>query len=489
MEMEKTNNSQNSVPQSPSQSAHVRSVFALLIAAVFLDVIDFSIVQIALPTIRDQFPVSLPEIQWIVGAYGLTLAGFLLLSGRAGDIYGQKRLFIFGVALFTVASMAGGLAPSLIFLIVARAVQGIGAAISTVTSLAMFTIIFPEGNRRNKALGIVVAVLSAGFAAGTLAGGVLTEFFGWRSVMFVNVPIGILTVIFSSKYMPRTRGRLKNSHLDLLGGLAITSGILLFVYALTNAANVGFSSLETLLPLGLSILTLVGFVIIESRSEAPLLPPSFLRRGAILVANVLGLILATASGGLGFVLTIYMQQILGYSALSTGLAFFPAAMVFLFIGGWGSPRLVNRLGAKRVLLVSMILVVLGNAFLTQISVHGNFLSVMPGMILWSMGASIGFPALYIVALTGTKPGEEGLASGLITTSQRVGFPLGLAFLLTVASLVSPYADPNTSAATIVAGFRYAFVAATALSVLGLTIVFKIKSEKTHENRNAVGITA
>jgi predicted MFS family arabinose efflux permease len=371
----------------------------------------------------------------------------------------------------------GGLAPNFLFLVASRAIQGIGAAISTVTALAIFATIFPEGDRRNKALGILVAILSAGFAAGSITGGVLTAAFGWRSVMFVNVPIGAATVFFSLKYLKGREGRLQNRHLDLFGGLLSTIGIMLFVYALTNAATDGFLSLQTLLPLVLSCAVLLGFLVVESRSKAPLMPLGVLRRGMIMAANVLGLILASASGGLGFILTIYMQQVLGYSALSTGLAFLPAAVIFLVVGGWGSARLLNRLSVKTILLLSMTLVIIGNALLTQISESGSFVGVEPGMIFWSLGASIGFPVLYIVALSGTKPGEEGLASGLITTSQRVGFPLGLAILISISSLAGtqPIGSGGDSLAQVVAGFRYAFVGATILSIVGLIIVLLLRN--------------
>jgi MFS family permease len=350
------------------------------------------------------------------------LAGFLLLSGRAGDIYGQKKLFVIGVSLFSVASLAGGLAPSLLSLVISRAIQGVAAAISTVTALAIFAQIFPEGNARNRALGFFVAVLSAGFAAGSLTGGVLTATFGWRSVMFVNVPIGIVTAALSVKYLPQTGGFVKVKHLDLWGGLSATGGILLFVYALTNAATDGLGSVATLLPLGLAVLVLVGFLAIESRSKAPLVPLMFLRRGVFLAANIIAPIVAAASGGLGFLITIYMQQVLGYSALSTGLAFLPSALVFLVVGGWGSSWFVSHLGVKRVLLLSLSLIIVGNVLLTQIPVNGSFLAIEPGSILWALGASIGFPAIFIAALTGLKPGEEGLAD-----FSACRFPVGFGF--------------------------------------------------------------
>ena len=473
----------------PKVASRVRLVFALVISAVFLDVIDFSIVQVALPSIRTEFLVSLAESQWIVGVYGITMAGFLMLSGRAGDVYGQKKLFVFGVVLFTVASLVGGLAPSLLALVISRAVQGIGAAISSVTALSIFVALFPEGKERNRALGVFVAVLSAGFAAGSISGGVLTMGLGWRSVMFVNVPIGTVVAILSRRFLPEASGRAAIRHLDLAGALTVTSGLMLLVYALTNAASDGFLSIPTLVPLVVALVVLSAFLVIESRSKAPLLPLGFLRRGSVLNANVLALLLTTSMVGPGFLLTIYMQQILGYSPLYAGLAFLPPALIFFFAGGWGSSRIVNRFGVRRVLIGSTALVAVGLALLTGISVGGSYLGMLPGILVWSLGASIGLPALSIAALAGTQPGEEGLASGLISTSQRVGFPLGLAVLLTVVGAVDPApigADLSASAAAVVMGFRFAFLAAAVLAVVAVALAFRIKEMRGPTEGAAAG---
>src|SRR5215472_12986884 len=277
--------------ESPSRlfSSRARLILALIIIASFLDVVDFSIVNIALPAIRTDLSVSIPESQWVVGAYGLTLAGFLMLSGRAGDIYGQKKLFIAGIVTFTVSSLTAGFAPSLVILITSRTVQGIGAAMTSATAFAILAETFPEGPERNRAIGRLVAFLSAGFAAGTIAGGVLTAAFGWRSVMFVNVPIGIAASILSWRFLPKTGGQATIRHLDLRGALSVTSGLMLMVFALTNAATSGFTSLWTSIPLGLSAAILAFFVYTEYRSGAPLMPLSFLRRGTVLSANVLAL--------------------------------------------------------------------------------------------------------------------------------------------------------------------------------------------------------
>jgi len=460
---------------------HVQLIFALIIMASFLDIIDFSIVQVALPTIRTQFLATLADSQWIVGAYGLTLAGFLMLMGRAGDVYGQKKIFIGGIVLFTIASFAGGLAPSLLVLIVFRALQGIGAAMSTVTAFAIFIRIFPEGPQRNRALGVLVAVLSAGFAAGAVAGGALTVGFGWRSVMFVNVPIGIVAALLSQRYLPKTEGWLKNQRLDVPGAITVTLGTILLVFGLTNASTVGFGTLDTIVPLGLSALTLVSFLVIESRSKSPLIPMEFLKRRSVLNANTLALVLTSTVGGVSFIITIYLQNILGYSPLYAGLGTLPGAVIFFVVGGWGASRVMGRLGARRTLLLSTALATVGIALLTPISAQGSYFVILPGMIVWTLGASIGFPAVNLAAVAGTKPGEEGLASGVISTSFRIGFPLGLAVLLTIAGAFDPAAAASVGSYAalegVVTGFRYALFAAVLLSLLGLALASRIKDVK------------
>src|SRR2546427_6401762 len=460
---------------------HVRLIFALIIMASFLDIIDFSIVQVALPTIRTQFLATLADSQWIVGAYGLTLAGFLMLMGRAGDVYGQKKIFIGGIVLFTIASFAGGLAPSLLVLIVFRALQGIGAAMSTVTAFAIFIRIFPQGPQPNRALGGLVAVLSAGFAAGAVAGGALTVGFGWRSVMFVNVPIGIVAALLSQRYLPKTEGWLKNQRLDVPGAITVTLGTILLVFGLTNASTVGFGTLDTIVPLGLSVLVLASFLVIESRPRAPLIPLEYIKRRTVLNANTLALVLTSTVGGVSFIITIYLQNILGYNPLYAGLGTLPSAVIFFLVGGWGASRIMNRLGARRTLLVSTSLATVGIALLTVISAQGSYFLVLPGMIVWTLGASIGFPAVNLAAVAGTKPGEEGLASGVISTSFRIGFPLGLAVLLTIAGAFDPPAAAGVGSYAalegVVTGFRYALFAAVLLSLLGLALASRIKDVK------------
>ena len=462
---------------SPISVQHVRLIFFLVFIAYFMDIIDASIVTVALPSIRLEFGASIANSQWIYGAYAITLAGFLLLMGRAGDIYGQKKIFVGGLVIFTIASFTGGIAPSLLSLIISRSVQGIGAAMTTVTAFAIFIRIFPEGPERNKALGYIVAVLAGGFAAGAVVGGVLTTFLGWRWVMFINVPIGIGATILCQRYFPIGGGSVQNQHLDIPGALTVTSGTMLLVFGLTNAAGLGFTSVLTYIPLIASVLVLGLFLLIESRSVSPLVPLSFIRRGSVLTANILALVLTSVVGGVGFIIPVYFQNILGYSALDSGLLTLPPALIFFIVGGFVASRLVNKFGAKKILLVSSGLVAIGTLLLTPMSPNGNPFILMPGLLIWALGASIGFPAISIAAVAGTKPGEEGLASGVVSTSSRMGFPIGLAILLTVAGAFDPPSAGTPSAAGIVAGFQVAVITASLIAVLGFLIALRLKDVK------------
>ncbi len=462
------------LPPPPPPESRTWVTFALIIAAYFLDVIDVSIVQVALPSIRDQFGVTLGLSQWVIGAYGITLAGFLLVSGRAGDIFGQKRVFTAGILIFTAASLAAGLAPSFPILVVMRAVQGIGAAMSTVTALAILIELFPEGPRRNRAFGIFAAVLSAGFAAGSVAGGVLTVFLGWRSVLFVNVPLGIAAAILAMRFIGATRDRSRSRSLDLPGALTVTAGLSLLVYALTNAGNNVITFVDTFLPLILAVSVLAAFVVIEARSKHPLVPLGFVRRSSVMMANLVGLVIASTVVGPSFVVTIFLQQILHYSPLYAGLGLLPGAAIFFAVGGWGASWAVNRFGVRKVRVASTVLIPAGVLLLTRMTVDGDYLQVLPGMVVWALGASLAFPALSAAAFHGILPGEEGLASGFINTTFRIGFPLGLAILLVVAGRVDRMADPTTAPDAVVIGFRWALVASAVLGIIALALTFRIK---------------
>ncbi|MFL6412371.1 MAG: MFS transporter, partial [Nitrososphaeraceae archaeon] len=441
------------------------------------------IVQVALPSIGREFGVSVNGLQWIVTTYGLTLAGFLMLSGRVGDICGHKKLFIIGVLLFSLASLTGGLAPSEIVLILARVLQGLGAAMASATGLSILVAAFPEGKERNRALSVFAAATGSGFAAGMILGGVITATLGWRWVFDINVPIGVIVSLLSIKYISSTTGRTyenRRHHLDIFGAVSVTAGLMLLVYSLNSAQNIGIGSIETLELLLSSVIVLAAFLLIEYRSKAPLMPLGFLRRSSIFGANVVGLLQVAAFVAMIFILTNYLQQVRGYSALSSGLAFIPMGIVFLVVSGFLSARLVNRFGVKPILISGMALQTIGYLFLSPISLTESYFGgLLVPMLVIASGTGLGFTAMNIAALTGTRRGEEGLASGLINTSRQIGGPIGLAVLLTVANFETPAAIGHVvqSAVAMVTGFDYAFLAAALLTGIGIIFAVSLKQER------------
>src|SRR6187200_299193 len=463
--------------KSAGSSSRLSIVLALVTLAQFMVVVDFTIVQVALPSIGREFGVPVNVLQWIVTAYGLTLAGFLMLSGRVGDIYGHKKLFVIGVLLFSLASLTGGLASSEIVLILARVVQGLGAAMASATGLSILTAAFPEGKERNRALSVFAAATGSGFAAGMILGGVITASLGWRWVFDINVPIGVAVWVLSIKYISISTGRTHNGtrhHLDIFGAVSVTAGLMLLVYSLTNAQNIGIGSLQTLELLLSSVIVLAAFLLIEYRSKAPLMPLGFLRRSSIFGANAVGLLQVGSFVGMVFILTNYLQQLRGYSALSAGLAFIPMGIVFLVISVFLSARLVNRFGVKPIIISGMVLQTIGYLLLSPITITESYFGgLLLPMLLIGIGTGLGFTAINIVALAGVRRGEEGLASGLINTSRQIGGPIGLAVLLTVANFEAPSYSGHLvvqSAAAMVTGFGYAFLAAALLTGIGMNLL-------------------
>jgi EmrB/QacA subfamily drug resistance transporter len=451
-------------------------ILALLVTAQFVIVLDFSIVQIALPTMRTELEISLADSQWIVSAYGLTFAGLLLLSGRMSDLYGRRKLFSIGLVVFALSSLAGGVAPSEQILIAARAVQGIGAAIASATGLSLIAVSFSEGPERNRALSVFSAASSAAFAAGVILGGVLTGSLGWRSVFFINVPIGIIAALLTPRFISESRGQVTNRHLDLPGAASVTIGLSLLVYALTEAANTSLVSVGTLEFLALAVAVLGGFFVIESRARSPLVPLSFLRRGTVFTANTIAVLTVADMSGMVFLLTIYLQQIRGFSALSAGIAFLPTALVFLVVAGYLSARFVTRFGMKDVLVSGMLLLAVGFLLMSRITLDTSFFSyLLPSMLVASFGAALAFTAFNIAALSGAKQGEEGLASGLVNTSTQVGGPIGLAISVTVASTIAAGLAGQTSTTATVAGFGYAFLGSAVLAAIAFVFAVSLKT--------------
>jgi EmrB/QacA subfamily drug resistance transporter len=466
------------------QVSQLSLVLALITLAQFLIAANSTIVQVALPSIGREFGVSVNGLQWIITAYGLTSAGFLMLSGRVGDIYGRKKLFIIGVILFSLASLAGDLAPSEIVLILARVVQGLGAAMASATGLSILVAAFPEGMARNRALSIFAAATGSGFAVAKILGGVITTTLEWRWVFDINVPIGVAVSLLSIKYISRSITRRTGSHesLDILGGVSITAGLMLLVYSLSSAQDTGMGAPQTLELLLLSGIVLATFLLIEYRSKA-LMPLGFLRRSSIFGANAVGLIQVAAFVAMIFILTNYFQQVLGYSALSAGLAFAPMGVVFLVVSGFLSARLVNRFGLKPIIISGMVLQTIAYLLLSPISVTDSYFGGLLGpMLLIGVGFGLGYTAINIAALSGSRRGEEGFASGLINTSRQIGGPIGLAILLTVVNFESSATTGRLavqSASAMVPGFGYAFLAAALLTVIGIIFTALLIHERQH----------
>ena len=435
-------------------------ILGLLVSAQFAVVVDYSIVQISLPTIRDQLAISVSDSQWIISAYGLTFAGFLLLSGRLSDIYGRKNVFLSGLALFTASSLSAGVGSSESVLIASRVVQGVGAALASAAGLALITRIYGPLGRLNQALGIFTAVSSAGFTAGVLLGGVLTEALGWRWIFFVNVPVGVLAVLLSYRAVPWMHAERENGQgLDFPGAITVTAGLMLLVYGLGEVGN-GDPSFLTYASFPLAAMVLAAFVAIEKRAKSPIVPLGFLGRRTVFFANATALLTFATTSPWIFLLASYLQVLLSYAPLTAAEALVPGALVFFTVGGFAAPRLVKRLGAKPVLVGAMATLTVGLLLTSTLTVSSRYVTqILPAILVAAFGGALSSTASNIAALEGTARGEEGVASGLINTSRQVGGPIGLAVVVSVLG-VAARGQP-------VAAFQWAFMAAAGFSGLAL----------------------
>ncbi|HEV7459288.1 MAG TPA: MFS transporter, partial [Solirubrobacteraceae bacterium] len=405
----------------------------LLATAQFVVVLDASIVNVALPSIGRALHFSQDSLSWVVNAYVLTFGGFLLLGGRLADLLGRRRVFIAGLIIFAIASLAGGLAQSEAWLIAARAVQGLGAAILSPAALSIVTNTFREGAERNRALGVWGAVAGSGGAAGVLLGGVLTDSLGWEWVLYVNFPIGILAALLAPRLIDESRAEGERRAFDVAGAVTVTAGLSVLVYALVDAQNAGWGSFQTVGLLGLSVALLAAFTLIETRAAAPLVPFRIFKSRTLTGANVSGLLIGASLFSMFFFLSLYMQQVLGYDALKTGFAYLPLALTIIVAAGITS-TLVTRTGFKPSLAAGMAFITVGLLWFTQVSVDGTYLvDVLPGAILVALGLGFAFVSVTVAATSKVTSAEAGLASGLINTSQQIGGALGLAILSAVAT--------------------------------------------------------
>ena len=441
---------------------------ALLCAVQFMVVLDIAIVNVALPSIQVDLGFSQENLQWVISAYALLFGGFLLLGGRAADLLGRRRLFIIGTVVFTVASLLAGFAWSEGALIGARALQGLGAAIITPAGLSILTTTFAEGRERNAALGAWGGVGAFGAVAGVLLGGVLTDALSWEWIFYVNVPVGAAALLLTPLLLRESRD-LKVRSFDAPGAVLVTGGLVTLVYAITQAHEYGWSSVETIGVLAASAALLGGFLAWEARAAEPLMPFSIFRLRTVSGANVAGLILGTAVFAMFLMLTLYMQQVLGYSAMRTGIAYLAVAGTAIVWSGVAA-QLVNRVGVKPVLIAGMASLTAGLVYFTQVSVGGSYVGdLLPGFLLIAIGLGFSFVPISIAALAGVQPSEAGLASGLINTSQQVGGALGVAILSTIATSTTSNAVTSGTAVpfALTDGFQAAFIGAAAIAIAGV----------------------
>ena len=407
---------------------------ALLCSAYFMVILDVSIVNVALPSIQKDLHFSQGDLQWVLSAYALTFGGFLLLGGRAADLLGRRRVFMAGVALFTAASLACGLSSSEGMLIAARAVQGLGAAILSPAALSIISTTFAEGSERNKALGIWGAMGGSGAAVGVLMGGVLTKWLGWEWIFFVNIPVGVTVLLLVRSVVRESRSEHAVRQYDALGAVLITSALVLLVYALTRANVNGWGSAETLGVLAVSAVLHIAFVVVEQRSKAPLVPLGiFARLRTLTGANVVGFLLGGLTFAMFFMLSLYMQQVLGMSALQAGAGYLAVALTAIVSAGVAQ-AMVTKIGIKPAMTFGLVLMTLGNVWFTQVSPDGSYaVDLLPGFFAIGIGLGFSFVPMSIAALAGVAPQEAGLASGLINTSQQIGGALGVASFSTVST--------------------------------------------------------
>jgi len=448
---------------------------AALCSAFFMVILDVAIVNVALPTIQVDLDFSQRNLQWVVSAYALTFGGLLLLGGRAGDLLGRRRVFMAGIALFAAASLLAGLAWSDVVLIVARAAQGVGAAIMTPAALSILMTTFREGAERNKALGIWGAVGASGGTVGVLLGGILTDTIGWEWIFFLNVPVGLAVMAVTPVLLRESRAETGQRRFDVAGALSVTAAIGLLVYALVEAESAGWASAQTLGLLGVSAALLALFVVVELRSRAPILPFSIFRIRAVTGSNVAGLALGGAIFGMIFILTLYMQQVLAYSPLETGVAWLAMALTAL-VSSVAASVIVTRVGARIPLAAGLLVGALGLFWLARIPADGHYAQdLLPGLLIFGLGLGTAFVAMSIGALEGVGERDAGLASGLSNTTQQVGGALGVAVLSTLA--ISRTEDLTASGSALpvalTEGFQVALYAAAGFAVAGALAVLAL----------------
>ncbi len=447
------------------------SALALIVTAQFMVILDVAVVNVALPSIKHDLGFSAQSLQWVVSAYAIFFGGALLLGGRLADLFGRRRLFVGGLMLFALSSLLCGIAWSEGSLIAFRAVQGLGGALLAPAALSLLMTTFAEGRERNLALGIYGAASGSGAAAGVLLGGVLTSYLNWSWIFFVNVPVGVAAVLLAPVLLRESRPDLGHRHFDLAGAATATSGLMLLVYALTAGTSSGWTSSETLVALAVAVAFLGGFVAVESRSPWPLLPLRLLRRRTLAAANASMAIIGAVAFSEFFLLTLYLQDVLGYSPMRSGLAFIGFAGTVMVVSNLAQ-MVVGRIGVRATLTIGLLTSAVSVGLLTRLPLHGQyFWDLFPAFVLGGAGMGLSFVPVTIAGLAGVDRSDAGIAAGLINTSRQIGGAIGIAGASAIAAAAtSRYsAAPAGSLAAIDHGFRIALVALTLLLVAGAAL--------------------
>jgi EmrB/QacA subfamily drug resistance transporter len=442
------------------ETAHMGLGLALILIAAFMVVLDFSIVNVALPSIERELGMTAAAVQWVITGYAIAFGGLLILGGRAADLFGRRRMFIAGLLAFTAASLSGGLAHDPALLIASRVIQGAGAAVVAPAALSLITTSFPEGHRRTRALGMYGATASIGFVAGQVLGGILVQFTSWRAVFLVNVPVGLIAAVIAPRLLANSRGPATGHKLDIRGAVLITTAMAAVVFAVSEANVTGWLSP---LILGAIIVFAAGtgaFVVAERRHADPLLPAALIRRPALRTAGLLNLLLGLWNGGEMLVLSLYLQQVLKDSPLTTGLVIAPQGVIGFIAGAFGA-RLARRIGIRRVLVLTGIMAAAGFAVLTQLPASGHYSPVLAAVMLVGFGTAGTAFGTMVIATTGVAGAEQGIVGGVINTSRQIGAALGAALLPAISAAVSHDAVTATALGTRAAMLAAAIAAATA----------------------------
>ena len=471
--------------KSEAPSGNLNIALVVIALAQLMVVLDVAIVNVALPSIQRELHFAATDLEWVVNAYAIAFGGLLLLGGRAGDLFGRRRMFIIGALMFTAGSMAGGLATSSGFLIAARAAQGIGAAILAPTALSMLAATFPQGTERNRALGVYSAVSAGGGGIGLLMGGIITNYLSWRWIMFVNVPIGLLLAFGAPRFLIPGKG--KPGRLDLFGAVTVTAGVSLLVYGLARVATHDWSDSVTRATLAIAVALLVAFVALESRGRHPLMPLRIFANRNRSGAYGLSLAIGAALSGMLFLLTLFLQNVLLFSPLQAGFAFLPTAMGVV-VGAGLTSRLIGRIGPRIPMTTGALLTATGMFWLSAVTVHANYVpDVLGPLAALSIGLGMAFVSTSVIAISGVQPNESGLASALLNVGRQLGGSLGIAVMGTIATTVTRNqlgAGPFTHDAVnraLTAGFSSAFEIAGVIAIAGfLTALIAVRHRQSTE---------